>query len=74
MKFPCTIRQLAAGRWQVRHQGSRLGPVEVTAASREAALAKMRDELRYRVEHCPCGGVPEDYVELDVREAAAGAP
>jgi hypothetical protein len=74
MKFPCTIRPLAAGRWQVRYLGSRLGPVEVSAASRDAALAKMRDELRYRVESCPCGGVPDDYVELEVREVHAGAP
>jgi hypothetical protein len=49
--------------------------VAVTAASRDAALAKMRDELRYRVESCPCGGVPDGYVELEVRaESAPGGP
>ena len=36
-------------------------------AWRGAALAKMRDELRYRIESCPCGGVPDNYVELEVR-------
>jgi hypothetical protein len=70
MKFPCTIKPLAGG-WLVRYQGPRLGAVEVTAASRGAALAKMRDELRYRVESCPCGGVPDDYVELEVRDEPA---
>jgi hypothetical protein len=73
MKFPCMITRRASGDWLVRYQGTRLGAVEVSAASRGAALAKMRDELRYRVESCPCGGVSDDYVELDVRaESSAG--
>jgi hypothetical protein len=67
MKFPCTIGQRATGDWVVRYEGPRLGTVAVRAASRAAALAKMRDELRYRVESCPCGGVPDDYVEREVR-------
>ena len=29
-----------------------------TAASRDEALAKMRDELRYRLEFCACVGQP----------------
>jgi hypothetical protein len=70
MKFPCTVRPFASG-WLVRYQGPRLGAVEVTATSRDLALAKMRDELRYRVESCPCGGVPDDYVELEVRAESA---
>ena len=75
MKFPCTIERLATGAWLVRYQGPRLGAVAVTAASRGEALAKMRDELRYRLESCPCGGVPDDYVELEVRaESARGGP
>jgi hypothetical protein len=75
MKFPCTIERLAAGDWLVRYQGPRLGAVAVSAASRDEALSKMRAELRYRVESCPCGGVPDDYVELEVRaEPAVGGP
>jgi hypothetical protein len=67
MKFPCPVERLAGGAWRVRYQGPRLGTVEVAAASHSEALAKMRDELRYRVESCPCGGVPDEYVELEVR-------
>jgi hypothetical protein len=67
MKFHCTIKRLATGDWQVRYQGPRLGTVAVTAASQDEALAKMRAELRFRVESCPCGGVPDDYVELEVQ-------
>jgi hypothetical protein len=60
------LKRLASGNWSARHTGPALGTVEVTAPSREEALAKLRHELRYRVELCPCGGVPDDYVELQV--------
>jgi hypothetical protein len=45
--------------------------VEVSAATRDEALTKMRDELQYRVELCPCSGVLADTVELQVREEGA---
>lgn len=44
-----------------------VGTVDATAGSREEALAKLRAEIRYRVELCPCSAVPEGYVELEVR-------
>jgi hypothetical protein len=34
--------------------------------SEAEALAKIRDEIRYRIEWCPCTGVEDDYVRLDV--------
>ena len=67
MKFSCTVNRLGDDRWLARSSGSRFGTVEVTARSRDEALAKLRGELRYRVEFCPCTGVPDDYVELEVR-------
>ena len=67
MKFPCTLRRLSDGRWLVRHTGRAVGTVEATADTRDQALAKMRGELRYRVELCPCSGVTDDYVELEVK-------
>jgi len=69
MKFPCTVRRLGDGRWLARSTGSRLGVVEAEAASRDLALEKLRGELRYRVELCPCSGVPDEYVELEVRDS-----
>ncbi|MBI1916205.1 MAG: hypothetical protein HYS12_15945 [Planctomycetes bacterium] len=69
MKFPCTVRRLDNGRWLARHTGSREGTVEITAPSRDEALAKLRGELHYRAELCPCSAVPDEYVELEVREA-----
>ena len=34
--------------------------------SADEALAKLRDEIRYRLEWCPCTGVDDDYVQLEV--------
>jgi hypothetical protein len=42
--------------------------VDVSRPSREAALTKMRDQLQYRSEWCPCSGTSEDTVELQVSE------
>jgi hypothetical protein len=44
-----------------------MGQVEVTAPTREEAPEKMRKELRYRSEYCPCTGVTDNFVQLQVR-------
>ena len=36
------------------------------AATQDEALEKLRAEIRYRLELCPCTGVSADYVQLDV--------
>lgn len=64
MTFACTITQQPGGRWVVRHTGPEVGTVEASAPSREAALEKMRNELRYRLELCPCTG--EQYKDLEI--------
>jgi hypothetical protein len=68
MKLTCSLSQLSNGKWLARHTGSSTGPVEVTARTREEVLTKMRDELQYRIELCPCSGVSGPTVELQVRE------
>jgi hypothetical protein len=68
MKAPCTLTHLPNGMWSVRHASPALGTVEVSAASREDALTKMRNELQYRVELCPCSGVSGDTVVLQIME------
>jgi hypothetical protein len=37
--------------------------------SEAEALDKLRAEIRYRIEWCPCTGVGDDYVQLDVQHA-----
>ena len=68
MKFPCTVQPRPDGNWQARHSGSSVGTVEVTAATRPTALEKLRNELQYRIELCPCSGVSGDRAELVVEE------
>ena len=68
MKAPCTLSRMRDGTWLVRHSSATLGTVEVSAPSREGALTKMRDELQYRSEWCPCSGASGDTVELQVEE------
>jgi hypothetical protein len=68
MKAACTVGRMPDGAWLVRHSSAALGTVEASALSREEALAKMRDELQYRSEWCPCSGVSGDSIELQVSE------
>ena len=64
MRFICRAAQISPGTWSVRYHGTDLGPVEVTAPTREQALEKMCGELRYRLELCPCTG--EAYKDLEI--------
>ena len=68
MIAPCTVSQTCHRTWLVRHSSAEFGTVEVSAPSREEALTKMRNELQYRIEWCPCSGASGDTVELQVRE------
>ncbi|MBI3860516.1 MAG: hypothetical protein HY290_01325 [Planctomycetia bacterium] len=64
MTFHCTMARRSDGQWVVRHSDSGLGSFEVAAPSRDQALEKMRSELRYRLELCPCTG--EQYKDLEI--------
>jgi hypothetical protein len=73
MRLTCTVSHLANGKWLARHTGASTGRVEVTAPTRQEALAKMCDELQYRIEWCPCSGASGDAVELQVSEGSGPA-
>jgi hypothetical protein len=68
MKLTCSVSRLASGKWLAQHTGPSTGQVAVTARTREEVLTKMRDELQYRIELCPCSGVSGPTVELQVRD------
>ena len=68
MKLKCTIAQRRDGQWVIRHSGGDAGDVEVRAASRDEALAKMRDELRYRLEFCACVGDRYEDLQIELIE------
>ena len=40
--------------------------VTVRAPTADSALSLLRAEIRYRIEWCPCTGVDDDYVELEL--------
>lgn len=68
MQFPCRVEHQPDGTWRVRYQGTDVGPFAVTAADRRQALEKMRRELRYRLEYCPCTGELYDDVAIELVE------
>ncbi len=68
MNAACTLGRRPDGTWLVRHSSPALGDVGVSAPSREEALTKMRNELQYRSEWCPCSGASADTVVLEVSE------
>ena len=57
-----------AGVDLILHAGD-VGPVEVQGSDRETALRLLRNEIRFRLEWCPCSAVAEDYVKLLVKDA-----
>jgi len=68
MTFACTIKRSGEGRWEIRHTSKDVGTLGVRANSREEALAKMKDELRYRLEMCPCTGEVYRNLEIEIVE------
>jgi hypothetical protein len=61
--------------FRVRVQKQRDGLVLVTcgqpvclsrAATEAEALEKIKQEIRYRIEWCPCTGVDDEYVQLEI--------
>lgn len=65
MRFLCSLQRRDDRRWSIRHSGE-AGVIETTADTREAALEKMRGELRYRLELCPCSGESYQYIEIEL--------
>ena len=68
MRYPCTFHQVSGGEWLARHEGSDVGTVESRAASRETAIEKIRGEIRYRLELCPCSGESYQHLEIEIVE------
>jgi predicted RNase H-like HicB family nuclease len=53
MKYPVTVKKLIDGKWQARCLASVVGEVVTLGESREDALERARNEIRYRLEYCP---------------------
>ncbi|MCI0379775.1 MAG: hypothetical protein L0215_19395 [Gemmataceae bacterium] len=66
MKYACTLEKRGDGRFRARHQSASLGVVEVTAATQAEAVDKLKNELRYRLELCPCTGDQFQHLDVEV--------
>ncbi len=67
MKFVCRIAE-QDGTWTVEHAGSEIGPIRVTAPTRDEALRKMEGEIHYWLEMCPCSGQAYRDLQIEVVE------
>ena len=68
MKYACTVRRTVDGRFVARHAGDEFGVIESTAATHDEAVAKLKGELRYRLELCPCSGESYQHLEVEIVE------
>lgn len=69
MKFICQLRQ-ANGTWTAQHAGPTVGPIRVSAPTRDEALRKLEAEIRYWLEMCPCSGQTYQHLEIQLVESA----
>ena len=63
MRFQVTVQSTDQGDYlaecdEIHAQG--------TGLSATAALDHLREEIRYRLEYCPCSGIEDDLIVLDV--------
>jgi hypothetical protein len=68
MTFVCQLRQ-ANGTWTAEHTGPNVGPVRVTAPTRDEALRKLETEIRYWLEMCPCSGQTYQHLRIQLAES-----
>ena len=63
MKYAVRVDQGDDGQYVA--SCSELG-LSTSGLSPSSALDALRDEIRYRLEMCPCTSVDDDYVQLDL--------
>jgi hypothetical protein len=68
MRVTCTLTRLPAG-WLASHDSRDVGRVEVKALTRDEAIEKIKGEIRYRLELCPCTGETYQHIDVEVIEA-----
>ncbi|MGQ0722605.1 MAG: hypothetical protein ACT4PE_13700 [Candidatus Eiseniibacteriota bacterium] len=66
MTYRVVVKPAFGGGWHARCEGAPLGPAESHASTEDEAVLRVRNEIRYRLEMCPCSGVSEEFVELTV--------
>ena len=72
MRLACTVTRLPGG-WMASHSSRDAGQIEVRALTRNEVIEKIKGEIRYRLELCPCTGDTYQHIEIDVTESPARA-
>ncbi len=68
MKYKVRLAQVTSGRTIAYCDDPKCS---AGAQTRREALDKIREEIRYRLEYCPCSTVRDESIELEV-EGEAG--
>lgn len=68
MQFLVCVSLQTDGTWLATHESREVGSLRTRAASREEAIEKLRGEIRYRLELCPCSGATWQHVPIRVVE------
>jgi len=68
MRVKCTVTRLAGG-WLALHDSHDVGHVEAKAPTRDEAIEKIKGEIRYRLELCPCTGETYQHIEVEVADS-----
>jgi len=63
VRFEATVEEDAGGGYVASCEDPQCNGHGLSPAN---ALDALREEIRYRLELCPCTGVSDDFVELDV--------
>jgi hypothetical protein len=73
MKFICQLQDRIV-TWTAEHASPGVGPVSVTAPTRDEALRKVEAEIRYWLEMCPCTGQTYQHIEVEIVESSPSPP
>jgi hypothetical protein len=69
MKFVCRISE-KDGLWTAEYASSDIGPIRVTGPTRDEAVRKIEEEIRYWLEMCPCTGQTYRNLTIEVVSSA----
>ena len=71
MRFACQVSR-EGDDWKLEHASEGVGPIQVSAPTREEARRQMEGEIRYWLEMCPCSGESMARLEIEIVEQPGG--
>lgn len=66
MKYRVLLKRLIDGLYYARCDTAPQGLVERTGATEDEALSRVRREIEFQLEYCPCTGAAREQVDLEV--------